>query len=273
MASEQALASGIALERTKIFNLSDVTKYPLLQVQYIGTALFSTVAIDASTGDFTIAADDIDGETTDILTIDVSDAAFNTMGEVLDEINAQEDLRAFLIGCPRDLSSVDKFDTLAAASIRTTNGLTLFADEAKSGLLDQGFAITNQKFINRPSTGWNGKLVGMTTDDLCINTLNYISILLTVVGDGNMEVYACDDINKVEAGVLLWDDVYVTVVAEEHGNVLTPAEPFISAPVGNRLLIFFDNAAANSAATITAIGTTKHLTGARVPDANYTGIA
>ena len=279
MGSLQAVQSGIALERTKVFALSDVTKFPLLQIQYIGSALFSTVAIDAGTGDFTIAADDIDGETTNILTIDTDNAAFNTMGEVVDRINqGHADLRAFLIGVPRDLASDDKFDTLAATSIRTINGLTLFADEAAVPL-DQGLAITNNKFVYRPSGGWNTKTSGWTTDENVVNMINYMTINITAVGDSNIEVYACDDINKVDAGTLLWDNVTVTATEETHGAISSTtlveqiSDPFIVGLQGQRLLIFFDNAAAASAANIRIIGTTRHLTGGVTPAANYTGIA
>lgn len=280
MGSLQAVQSGVALERTKVFALSDVTKFPLLQIQYIGKALFSTVVIDAATGDFTIAADDIDGETTNILTIDTDAAAYDTMGEVVDRINqGHADLRAFLIGTSRDIASDNKFDTLAAASIRTTNGLTLFADEAAAPL-DQGFAITNNKFTYRPSGGWNTKISGWVTDENVVNMLNYITLNIGVnTGSGNLEIYSCDDINKVNAPTLLWDNPFVDDTEESHGTLSSTtlveqiSDPFIVGLQGQRLLVYFDNSVAIDVANVRAIGTTRHLTGGITPAANYTGLA
>lgn len=288
MGSTQQILTGDALARTKTFALGTVTNWPAMQLQYVGSALFAEITV-ASPGEMTFYADDVDGSTTvdpDIGIDGSGDAAtngiidlssphslVNTFRELENHINSQADWRCFLIGVRPDQSTDDKLDTLAATSCRTDNGLTLYVDEAETGELDVGFSVSNQKFTSRPSGGWSTKQSGWVNDELCENMLNFLHVNITNAGAGNIEIYAVDDIGKATTQILLWDNAYATNTAEEHGAT-EPAAIFIKAPVGHRLLVWFDvTSAAHSAADVHAICTTKHQLGGTVPGANYTGMS
>ena len=282
MSSLLQVEMGRALTRTKAFATAGVTTWPAMQIQYIGTSAFGGVAI-ASGGDMTLTADDVDGittvhstagidgagakVTTGVIDLSTPHASVDTFGELNDYINALPDFRSFLIGVlPSQLTN----NKLAALSACATgyNGPTLFADAAVVAL-DQGFAFTNDKFLYRPKQSGVARDSGRTTNELCTNGLQFLHVNLTAVGDSNIEIYAIDDDLKTE--VLLWDNATATAVAEEHGAT-APETGFIQAPEGKKLLVYFDNAAANSAADVHAIGFTRHRLGGNVPGANYTGI-
>jgi hypothetical protein len=271
VASVQSLQSGELLKRQKVCNITATTAFPAMQIQYVGSCLFAKITVAAG-GDITIHADDVDGATTTYCTIDLSTpaAAVDTYGELEDVINGYEDLRCFLIGVLPSQSTDNTLDTLASTSIRTTNGLTLYSDEA---LLDVGFAITNRKFTSRPSGGWATKDAGWVKDDLCVNSLHYLSMAVTAAGTGNIEVYGVSE--DGDTTVLLWDNAIADAtggVTEEHGATPTPDTVFVAAPRGHRLVVWFDMVAAITAIALNAVGYTKHLTGEEVPDANYTGL-
>jgi len=263
---------------TKVFNLSGVTAFPALQIQYIGPYKYAKLAV-ASGGDMTITADDTDGATTTYATIDLSTPGTNadTFGELKDLINSYDYLRCFLIGVKNDQGTDDKLDTLTATSITGANGLTVYCDEAKTSNTDQGFAITNQKFLFRPvMTGEFDplkKYAGWVTDKGCINTLDYLGITITNTSDGVTEIYTCDDRPGVNTVTELWEDGYTTATAEAHGGTSpdTPVSPFIASKEGQRLLIWFDAAAAITAGVINAVGSTIHQAGGLVVGGNYTG--
>lgn len=262
-----------ALARQKIVNITDVTKFPALQIQYVGSKAYSKITVAAG-GDITIHADDTDGATDVYATFDLSTpaAGLDTFGELADAINAYADLRCFLIGALPSQGTDDKLDTLSATSIRTNNGLTLYFDEAKSGNLDVGFAITNQKFTNRQTGGFSTKQKGWTKDKYCVNSLNYLYAAVTAAGVGNIEVYAIDDSNG--SVVNIWNNAIADAtsgVTEEHGTTDHPDAPFLKAPQGHRIVVWLDMAAAITAIDLLVHGYTESILDAEVPGDNYTG--
>lgn len=288
MGSTQQVLTGDALARTKTFAIGTVTNWPAMQLQYVGSALFAEITVEAD-GDMLFYADDVDGSTTvdpdigvnssgdattdGLIDLGTPHATLNTFRELEGHINAQANWRCFLIGVKPEDSTDDKLDTLSATSCRSDNGLTLFVDEAKSGNLDVGFAVSNQKFSSRPSGGWSTHEAGWETDVLCENMLNFLHVNISNAGAGNIEIYTIDDIGKATTSTLIWDNAYAADTAEEHGAT-EPAAVFIKAPVGHRLLVWFDiTSAAHAAADVHAICTTKHQLGGRVPGANYTGMS
>lgn len=262
----------------KAVSITDVTKFPALQLQYIGPYQYAKCTVAAG-GDMTIKADDTDGATTTYASIDLSTPGTNadTFGELKDLINSYDYLRCYLIGVKPDQSTDNKLDTLTATSITGDNGLTVYCDEATSSNTDQGFAITNQKFLYRPvMTGEfdpKKKYAGWVTDKGCINTLDYLGITLTNTSSGVTEIYTCDDSPGVNGVTELWEDAYVTATAEAHGGTSpdTPVSPFIASVEGQRLLVWFDAAAAITGVALTASGSTIHQGGGLVAKANYTG--
>lgn len=292
---EHRFVEGEYTRLTKIFALTDVTKFPALQVQYIGSAAYAGFAVAAG-GDITLFADDTDGETTvdplaghasgaattdGVIDLSTPNAAVDTYGELCDVINTFTNWRCFMIGVHADWLTDNTLDTLAVGSshtCRSANGLTIYLDEEAAidaTFAAAGFSISNQKFTSRPSGGWSTVNVGWEKDweGVIENTLNYASLNVAMTGGPTFKIYACNDRDNTET--LMYDTgVITTATARELGASLTPATPFIKAPLGMRLLIALNpgDTEAPTAATITAIGTTKHMTGGIVTGANYTGM-
>jgi len=271
MASFQSLLTGDLMARRKVINVTDVTKFPAMQIQYIGTKLFGTVAVAAG-GDMTLGADDTDG-TTAVHTIDLSTpaATLDTYGELAAVINGYGDFRCFLIGVRTDLTTDNQLDTLTTASCRTDNGLTIYVDEAAT-VTDVGVAITNRKFISRPSGGIENLHVGETIDENCTNSLHYLYWAVTAASTGNIEIIGIsqDDATTVS----IWDDAIADAtsgVTEEHGATPTPDTIFAAAPLGYRLVVYMDMGAAVTASNLRVNGQTKHIVGGAVPGDNYSG--
>lgn len=278
-----------ATKRSKKFTLSAVTAWPAIQIQYVGPLDFATVEIEAG-GNMLFLADNINGETTvdpdigysgagakdatGVIDLSTPHASMNTFGELERHINSMANWRCFLIGVGRDGATDNKLDTRAAVSVRTDNGVTFFADEAATPL-DQGFAVTNQRFTFRPSKGRETRDRGFVKDANCINAIQYMDFNLTAIGDINIEIYSIDDNDPDTvsgAGTLIWEFPLVTATATLFGDAI-PSDDFIKGFVGQRLLVFFDCAAANTSGTAEVICSTKHLEGGLVPPANFTGIS
>lgn len=273
----------------KKFTITAVTTWAAMQIQYVGDKDFATVEVEAA-GDMLFKADDTNGTTTvdpdigidnsgdptalGVVDLSTPHASMNTFGELERHINSMANWRCFLIGVLRDQNTDNKLDTRAAVSIRTDNGVTLFVDEETSGNLDQGFAITNQKFTYRPSGGYSTKDRGFVKDLLCYNSIEYMKLYITAIGDSNIEVYSIDDNNPNSvsaAGILLWENALVTATVTKFGDSI-PVEKFLESHRGHRLLVFFVCAAANTAATLDVLGVTRHATNGLVPNNNYTGL-
>lgn len=272
MASTQSLLTGDLLARRKVINVSAVTAFPAMQIQYIGTSLFGTVAVAAG-GDMTLGADDTDG-TTAVHTIDLSTpgATVDTFGELAAVINGFGDFRCFLLGVRTDQSTDNKLDTLVTASCRTDNGLTIFIDEAEAPT-DVGVCITNRKYISRPVGGIENLHLGETTDQNCINSMHYLIWTVTAAGTGNLEVIGISQDDQTT--VSIWDDAIADatggITEGAHGATPTPDVIFLAAPRGYRIVVYFDMAAAVTATDLRVIGQTKHIVGGDVPSDNYTG--
>lgn len=105
-----------------------------LYVKYVGASQTgtATVAVDAATGDIAFVvnggADTSIGCPTATGTIDVSNAACDTMGEVLDVINKTANWRAVLGGMLRSDSSNNTLITLSATVASGPRGLGLLKD-------------------------------------------------------------------------------------------------------------------------------------------------
>lgn len=111
-----------------------------IYVKYIGTATgAATVAVDAATGDIAFVANGAADATVDPATncaggvassLDVSDADCDTIGEVVDHINASVNWIAVPYGMLRADSSNNTLITLAATSAKGVKGLGLLKDTA-----------------------------------------------------------------------------------------------------------------------------------------------
>lgn len=129
-------------------------------VKYVGTATSATVDVNAATGDLTFqvsaaAADTLECPVSGALggIIDVSDAACDTLGEVVDAINdscrvnASNCWRAALVDGMRSDSSNNTLDTLSAAQAGVADGLALKFDTAVLFKLSQALIPASSRTI------------------------------------------------------------------------------------------------------------------------------
>lgn len=139
-----AYISGSPVVRTKT---AISTSTPIV-LRYTGTSACGSVAVDAGTGDLTFTSGVCGSEAADVSfecpvsgalggVIDVSDAACNTFGEVVDTINGtctgciRNNWTAVLVDAIRADTSVDALATLAATNTNTgPAGLGLLQDDA-----------------------------------------------------------------------------------------------------------------------------------------------
>lgn len=109
--------------------------------KYIGTSACASIAVDAGTGDLTFTDGTCGAESaTDTFEcpvagglggiIDVSNAACNTMGEVVDIVNASSDWRCQLYASLRADSSNDTIVTISATQATGPDGLGLNVDSS-----------------------------------------------------------------------------------------------------------------------------------------------
>ena len=256
--------------QNKVFSIALDTALPLMQLQYIGDLTYGNYSF-ADTNDLTLFADDTDGATTTVLTIATDAGGYDTMGEVVDGVNATGVFRAFLIGGDRADTSTAMFADVANETCKLANGVTLFSNpDTDTAIL--GFAFTNQKFIYRPTGGWATFEKGWTKDVNCINSLKMLSATLTIAAHANVRLYSCDDENKT-TGVLLWSQDLASTVEELHGDT-NPNDIFVSGIRGHRLCIKFVALTAADNLTgfvIRSLGQTKDVAGGQVPSSNYTG--
>lgn len=255
----------------KLVSITAATAFPMLQVQHCGPELYAKVTVE-SDGNVVLVADDVDGATTTVLTADVSAAGYDTYGELVDAINATGVFRAYLIGALRSQSCNDTLAALSATSCRTDNGLTLYLDATVTAGV-AGFAITNDKFIGRPSGGFTTQAKQRSGNELVENRLHYLDFLVTAAGNGTINVYSCDDVAGTET--LMWSNAFASATAEQHGST-DPVDDFLMANLGCRLVVQAAKTTGTddyTSPSITAIGSSKHIVGGDVRGGNYTGCA
>jgi len=272
-------AEGELTKRVKVAAVTAADKFPMLQIQGISTETYQNYSVVGNI--LTLFADDTDGAQTDSdYPFDTNLSAYNTFAKLRDAINATGKFRCFLIGAQASATSTSALVAVANATCKTDNGVTLYMDDsATATAFDAGLAITNQKFISRPSGGLEDIRKGRTYDSvgpfnsLCENEITYIDFTLTCVGNGVIEVYSVDDLTDTET--LMWSNAWVTATREYHGDA-APTDVFLKSLPGERLLMHVDRATATTDITspnIIVHGTTKDITGGDVPGANYTGCA
>ena len=122
--------------------LSAIDLSPALICKYIGSnSLGGTIAVDAATGDITFSVGAVGSSTVSTTfecpvsgalggVIDVSDAACNTIGEVLDIVNTStSDFACVPVAALRSDTTVDRLQTLSETAANAAEGLPLFSDE------------------------------------------------------------------------------------------------------------------------------------------------
>jgi len=237
---------------------STTTGSPVLWVRWEGeVGAGATIQVDASTGDLTFTTDGSNADTT-VSTdgvIDVSTAAENTMGEVVDVINASPNWCAVLLAGIRSQSSDNVLTTLAATDVSTQtykrNGIYLYGDGAVSPY-----------YMSYVITGFDPKnyVKGRNPDTGCISFLNYVYALGTFSSAGSLLIYSASQSGET----LILPYTLTSGTASTLGSTSTCC-PFIASFPEERLVVILDDDNTTSGDVLHTIGYTIDLTGKRIP--------
>lgn len=233
--------------------------------KYIGTSACASIAIDAGTGDLTFTDGTCGAESaTDTFecpvaaplggVIDVSNAACNTMGEVVDIVNASTDWRCQLFEALRTDTSVDALATIAATQATGIGGLALNVDSS--------VALTQTISITPPGINFSHLSLGPTSTSFKTNPYANSQAVLTAAqslatyggGTSLVSVIAVDRIfgaSGSETVTTVWPSMVngATTVRKVFGSCDTPAtgcEPAwgpggLACPVGKQCLVRVTN--------------------------------
>ena len=241
-----------------------------LLVQYIGTnSLGGNVTVDGATGDLTFTVGAVGASAADTSlecpvsgalggVIDVSNAACNTIGEVVDIINGSADWVAVPISLLRADSSDNTLFTLAETAATAATGLALQADQAV--LFEASVAILptemldirayynrvgggGKQLVQNPYNGWRG-------------VFNK-GIFTSTYGSGTSGLYVYS-VRRSLGGAA---DTVSTMWGPEAGGATTAAKTFDFTPIGGLFcrpdelcLVRLDNSAAMTAVVGTVQG-------------------
>lgn len=232
------------------FYANTVTKtVPVMTVQYVGAQASGTVTVTVTTGDVTFQHGVLASEVVDTTinsdddpgVIDVSDAAANTMGGVVDLINGSANWRAILHGCRRADASAGLLFTRSETQAKVAAGIELAADETV-GEWKIGRSITNRKF--NVITGSDG--LGDLTDVNYQNSLDFWRFENTF-GSGTSAIYIYDMLDLSEDAttekLIATLAAGATTVAQEYKFTVDQGRA-IQVPIGHRIFVQVVNSAA-----------------------------
>jgi hypothetical protein len=258
--NEQNYEIGKVLSGTQGYHISVATDHvqtPLMWIRYLGdTASGATLAIAAG-GDMAFTTDGTTADTTVNTTgsIDLSTpaAAVDTIGEVLDMINASANWSVVLLAGLRSMSSDNVFTTVTEVDLSTaaykTTGAYLYSDAAVTPYTS-GVAIT----------GFDPAIYvkGDNPDEGCISYVDYISAYINASGStGIVRVYS----SSQSADTVLFSAVITDATTFTYGSV-TAMFPFISSKMGERLMVLAINDQDPSTDVLQVLGHTIDLSGA-----------
>ena len=224
-----------------------------LVVRYKGSQASATVEVASITGDITFKHGALGSETVDSTiysggndagVIDVSDSNADTMGEVVDMINASANWEAYLVDCLRTDDSRTLLLTMAATQANKTvvpQGVRLYKDSSQNDNFDISVAIMKRAFPN-----------GFERTENAINVVKGIVSNNTFAsGTNKIQVYEINPITKTETKVFERAGAATTVTQALQSIDLT-----ISSDQGNYLLVRMVSSAAAATGLVTVIGET-----------------
>lgn len=207
-----------------------------LTVNAAGDLLFTT---DGSTADDTVSTDG---------TVDVSDSAEDTFGEVADAINASANWSAILVDV---LPSHSANNTLteaaesASGAVEAEEGVALLYNTADLDMIsaeigiahtvDDVLAVSNDNVLNRRTTPAGSVTYPVYRAELFLATGN----ATFSTGAPDLEVYAVKDDTAGAVELLLWSQAGADTTVDSSID-MTDLPP-IRAPRGWRLVVVYDD--------------------------------
>lgn len=248
-------------------NITATDTDPAIVIQYVpalgtgGTAATIALATGSQTLTFTVDSsapaelDAIGGASGALV---LTDAVFDTMGELVDYINGRSAWRAYLVGALRSDNPTNLL-VKSAASCIGDNGLTFYSDTSTN--LGISLAISGEKFVNN---GINGHVKDF--EDECENEMLYGSFNVTCASAPYLSYYTGKQgsTETLITAAKLLTSASGTLEGEE-----IPTGPFIQATRGQRLIMrcvspSVANATPVTAGTITVVGKTAVLKNDRI---------
>lgn len=203
----------------------------LMVIRYKGSLASGLIAVDAGTGDISSTVGALGAEAADANftvgatpgTIDVSNAAVDTIGELVDFIDGLDDYDCWLVAGLRadDSDAAGRLITISATQAKTENGLELKKDSSTA--LNFTLAIRWKDSIG-------------SDDKETVSVLQEIISLNTYTGTSTIQVYEINPIQKTEtlvraqAGGLTTAEQTINLTAVGEGGL------YVSRP-GNYLIV------------------------------------
>lgn len=224
-----------------------------LVVRYKGSEASATVEVAVTSGDITFKHGALSSEAVDATidsggddpgVIDVSDANANTMGEVVDLINASPNWEAYLVDCLRTDASGTLLLTMSATQANKTlvpQGVRLYKDASQNDNYDLSVAIMNRAYPNgfdRTESKIN-RVTGVVSNNTYGSGTSYI------------KVYEINPITKTETLVFQRSSGATTVT-----QALQEIDIDITCDEGNYLLVRLVSSVAAATGFLTVLGQT-----------------
>lgn len=235
-------------------------------LQYIGPEDSGTVAVAAG-GDMTFKHGDVGSEAVDsgigssgVLDLSTPAAGLDTMGELVDTINASANWRAILVGARRSDSTDNTLAALSESQAKVSTlsgryrsaGLYIYMDEQVS--LKCGFSITNKRYTGI-YTASSQKALGDAQDAGYQNELAALSLKSTYgSGTSAYSVYLINDATNEE--ILLFSAAGGATTVAASLNLVSTYGSAYKAPIGYRIFVQLVNSAAMTATLISGQGRT-----------------
>lgn len=235
-----------------------------IAIKYVGPQASGTVTVDATDSDITfqhgvagseVVDGTIDSGGDDAGVIDHSDANANTMGEVVDIINASPNWKAMLIGCKRADVSVDALETLAetqakinadhSVQVNFWGGIavertTATAYKTSTTAMAIGLLLSGKDLDGNDNSGRENVLASVTFSWTNGATTEVNSCFVYEVSDDT-------GAERLIYSKVLGDDPSAVVIDDDDfGDLLVAVEP------GNGILVRADSDGDTTNATLTA---------------------
>lgn len=225
-----------------------------LVVRYKGAQVSATVEVASTSGDITFKHGALSSEVVDTTidsggndpgVVDVSDSNVDTMGEVVDFINASANWEAYLVDCLRADDSRTLLLTLSATQAHKAlvpSGVRLFKDSSQDDTFDISLAMMNRAFPNGFTRSHSHRICRIN---------GIISNNTFGSGTNLIQVYEINPNDRSETKVYQRPGAATTVT-----QALQSIDVDITADEGNYLLVRMISSAAAATGFLTILGST-----------------
>lgn len=265
--SEAQLAASLVLPRSGGIAADDPTQRQFvgLVIEYVGaqqSCLITTSgnnAIASAVGATGAEAADTNftvGATPG--TIDLTNTAADTMGEVVDFINGLADYKARLVSLRRadDADTTAALVAVSSQQAKVSGGLKLAVDTSVADQVSFTISAMDGNIIPGSSVGDSG--VGSDWSRMAVNSLRRVDATLTYSGADLFRVYEVDDEAKSDE-LIYQNTISAILAASTNAGSEEFASPGIASRPGRRLLVRLSAATSIAVTNLSFIGETKLL--------------